>query len=376
MKTYGRTSAHEFLSDFIVFRNIEPQDCRLPGLPNLRDRLRLPERMVPRKTQPEYAQVIIEILREARRLDAPRSPIQRVALIGDTRLNDGTAYANVCRAGGWPGLAFIGADRSAPASIEHTELGGYPVYVANRWTLLQEFQQICRDLDFPFDEGTAVILDLDKTVLGARGRNDAVIDAARVEAVRQTVGNLLGAEFDNALFQLAYDQLNQPEFHPFTADNQDYLAYICLMLGGGLYDLQALQAAIREGSLTSFQQFIDAVDERVDQLTSDLVRLHRDIRTLVQQGDPTPFKAFRYNEYRSTVERMASLSDESPVEDMLVHEIVVTQEVREAALGWRHQGALLFGLSDKPDEASVPLPELAALGFVPIHRVEAHIVGE
>jgi hypothetical protein len=56
--------------------------------------------------------------------------------------------------------------------------------------------------------------------------------------------------------------------------------------------------------------------------------------------------------------------------------IVMTQEVREMALAWREQGALLFGLSDKPDEASIPQPELAAEGCLPIHRVETHSVGE
>ena len=51
------------------------------------------------------------------------------------------------------------------------------------------------------------------------------------------------------------------------------------------------------------------------------------------------------------------------------------KEVREMALIWKEQGALLFGLSDKPDEASVPGAELAAQGHLPIHRAETHAVG-
>jgi hypothetical protein len=54
---------------------------------------------------------------------------------------------------------------------------------------------------------------------------------------------------------------------------------------------------------------------------------------------------------------------------------VITHEVRRMALEWRRRGALLFGLSDKPDEASCPTPELAEQGFVPIHQVEARVVG-
>ena len=37
-------------------------------------------------------------------------------------------------------------------------------------------------------------------------------------------------------FQTAYERLNQPEYHPFTTDNQDFLVYICLILGGGLIE--------------------------------------------------------------------------------------------------------------------------------------------
>ncbi|MCK4316841.1 MAG: hypothetical protein KAX24_13820, partial [Anaerolineae bacterium] len=82
-----------------------------------------------------------------------------------------------------------------------------------------------------------------------------------------------------------------------------------------------------------------------------------------------------YNEYQATVERMGQLDDDAPVAELLEQEIVITQEVREVALAWREQGALLFGLSDKPDEASIPTDDLAAQGYRAIHRVETHAVG-
>jgi hypothetical protein len=225
------------------------------------------------------------------------------------------------------------------------------------------------------DEETAVIVDLDKTAVGARGRNDRVIDGARVEAVRRTVGDLLGDDFDAGAFQSAYDLLNQLEFHPFTADNQDYLAYICLILGSGLYDVDSLVEEVRAGRMASFQQFITEVDGRAGELPGSLSQIHGGIYERVQQGDPTPFKAFRYTEYLATVERMGFLPEGAAVDRLLAEEIVITQEVRAAALDWLGQGALLFGLSDKPDEASVPSAELSAQGYLPIHRVETHIVG-
>ena len=376
MKNYGRTSVHEFLGDFIVYRNLVPADSRLPPLSELRSEVGLPAGVIPRKSQPEYARVMAYLLQRARALEAPGLSVERLVYVGDTRMNDGTAFVNICQAGGWPGLAFIGSERDQPAQVEVVEQGPGTLYLANRWAALADFCSFCRERGFPLDERTAAIVDLDKTALGARGRNDHVIDQARVEAVRRTVGGLLGDEFDPQAFQTAYDQLNQSEFHPFTADNQDYLAYVCLILGSGLYALEPLVVEVRAERMTTFKQFITAVDGRAADLPTNLRRIHDGVYDLVQRDDPTPFKAFRYNEYHATIERMGWLDDGAPVEEMLAGEIVITQEVREVALSWREQGALLFGLSDKPDEASVPTDDLAAQGYRSIHRKETHAVGK
>jgi len=377
MKIYGRTSVHEFLGDFVVYRNLVPLDRRLPPLAEVRQHVGLPEGVIPRKTASEYARVIVHLLRQARALDAPGMSIECLVYIGDTRMSDGTAFANICRAGGWAGLAFIGAERDEPAHVEAIQQeGGTTLYLANRWAALADFDHFCHERGFPLDERTAVIVDLDKTAFGARGRNDHVINRARVEAVRRTVGDLLGDSFDPVAFQTAYDRLNQAVFHPFTADNQDYLAYICLILASGLYPLEPLVVDVRAGRLATFEQFIAEVDGRAAELPAHLRTIHCQIYARVQQGDPTPFKTFRYNEYRTTVERMGHLDDGAPVAELLEKEIVITQEVREMALRWRAQGALLFGLSDKPDEASVPTDDLAAQGYRAVHRVETHAVGK
>ena len=376
MKNYGRTSIHEFLGDYIVYRNLAPVDPRLPLLAEVRAQVGLLEHTIPRKSEPAYARVIAHLLRGARALDAPGTPIERLVYVGDTRMNDGTASANICRAGDWPGLAFIAAERDEPACVEVVEGEEGALYLANRWAALADFERFCRERGFEFGERTAVIVDLDKTALGARGRNDHVIDQARVEAVRRTVGDLLGDDFDPAGFQTAYDLLNQQAFHPFTADNQDYLAYICLMIGSGLYRLEPLVTDVRAGKMTRFEQFIAETDRRAGDLNDNLRNIHAGIYACVQQGDPTPFKAFRYTEYQCTVGRMGCLDDGAPVAELLATEIVITQEVREMAQRWREQGALLFGLSDKPDEASVPTNELRAKGFQPIHSTETHAVGQ
>jgi hypothetical protein len=317
------------------------------------------------------------LLRRVQALEAPKSSLKRLVFLGDTRLLDATAFSNICTAGEWPGIAFIGSENAKPFQVDLEPAGkGQMLYLSNRWAALADFERYSLSQGYPFDEGTAVVVDLDKTTVGARGRNAGVIDAARVLAVHETVADLLGENFNARSFQAAYDRLNQPEFHPFTADNQDYLAYICLVLGSGLYTLLEVEQAVSSGRLKSFRQFIRQVDDQKGSLPSALAEIHVEIYANVLAGDPTPFKAFRYTEYRTTIGRFGNLPDDTPVERLLAEEITITQEVRAMALKWKVQGALLFGLSDKPDEASCPTPVLAAQGYQPIHRTETHAVGD
>jgi hypothetical protein len=376
MKNYGLTSIHEFLGDRLVYRNLSPLDPALPSLSDIRRLVGLPEGSTPRKSSPEYARAVVEFLRYARRLDAPDASIKRLIYLGDTRMNDGTAFANLCRAGNWPGLAFIGDEKGEPAPLMITEWEGQTLCLANYWAALYELDAVARQRGFALDEHTALVIDLDKTALGARGRNDHVIDRARVLALQQTVEGALGDTFDPETFRAAYDRLNRPEYHPFTADNQDYLAYICLILGSGQYSLETLETEVKSGRLTTFAQFIARVDSQADSLPASLRDIHASVYQYVLWGDPTPFKTFRYNEYCATVEKMGYLGENVPAQELIKEELVITQEVRWLASEWQAQGVLLFGLSDKPDEAALPPPDLAAQGYVPIHRVQTHTVGE
>jgi hypothetical protein len=370
---HGLTTLHEFLGDFVVYRNLIPADARLPSVADLREQLGLGEGTLPRKAEPEYGRVVAEMLRRARALDLTDTEIERLVYIGDTRMNDGTAFRNLCAAGEWPGWAFIGRDAMEhPAEVEMEE----SLYVANRWSALTDFVRFLEDQGFGLDEGTAVVIDMDKTAIGARGRNDQVIDRARVEGVRRTVADLLGPDFDGEVFQTAYDELNQPAYHAFTADNQDYLAYVCLILGSGFFQLDALVREIKARRLPHFVDFIALVEHsRMDLAGTGLGPVHDDVYRCVQAGDPTPFKPFRYNEYLTTVACFGDLPD-GTVEEVLAQRIAVTQEVREVALALRERGALVFGVSDKPDEASVPSEEQKQAGMKPLHHLETLAVGE
>jgi hypothetical protein len=90
-----------------------------------------------------------------------------------------SATARYRCAGGWRGWAFIGSERDAEPSIIEQE----GVYAANRWLALGSFISELRNQGAALDVRTAVVVDIDKTALGARGRNDGAIDRARVAAI-------------------------------------------------------------------------------------------------------------------------------------------------------------------------------------------------
>ncbi len=377
MKCYGMGTLSEFLGDLVVYRNLCPLNHRLPTFADTRDALQLTNLSPPRKSNPEYGPVIYYLLRSARKLRRPQADIKRVIYIGDTEQNDVTAFGSICHAGRWPGMAFVASETDQDTQTEIIQNGNTVVCLANKWSSISEFSDLCQERQFAIDEHTAVLIDIDKTAIGARGRNDHVIDRVRVDAARRSIGAIVGEDFLEQHFLQAYRTLNQPQFHKFTTDNQDYLAYICLILACRLLTLESILDKIRSGELATFTQFLAYVDKHSSKLARHLCIVHNKVRHYVASGDPTPFKEFRRQEYELTVAEMGKLSADSvSVTRLLDEEIVITQELRRMALAYREQGALLFGLSDKPDEASIPNDRLTQTGALPIHQVKTHIVGE
>jgi hypothetical protein len=367
-----RANLHATLGDFVVYRNLEPTDERLRGLPEIWREIGLSSYRIPRKLEPDYATAVVHFLDQAQALRFPDRPLKRLLYIGDTVMNDGTAIANLGQQR--PILGVICTERPGEPRKVKVNQG---VMTANRWGALRDFVPFVTKEGFLFDEQMAAIIDLDKTALGARGRNDGAIDTARVEAVRRTMAEVLGSHFEMTRFRTVYDELNQPPYHPFTADNQDYLAYICLMVGGGVYDYETLLADLAAGRLSTFAQFVEACAERLQgKVSSELLPVHQEVYANFQQRDPTPFKSFRYREYEETVTRMDALPAETDRDKLLAEEIVITREVIDLARFLQERGVLLFGLSDKPDEASIPRTELTRKGYAPIHRTRMKVVGK
>ena len=92
--------------------------------------------------------------------------------------------------------------------------------------------------------------------------------------------------------------------------NQDYLAYICMVLNTQIISLEEVVREVESKSLDNFEQFIRWVDSRmmINPVAGEFLReVHEAVNGSVRIGDPTPFKRFRRQEFISTMEHMLSL---------------------------------------------------------------------
>ena len=365
-------SLYDLVGDLVLYRNLDPVDPQLPRFADARAEIGLPDAARPRKHEAGYARTTAWFLRRARSLDKPEIQLAELVYLGDTAMADGNAFRNLRSESGWRGWAFIGAEKDEELQV--TERDG--VFVANRWSALAEFAALLIDQGAHLDARTAVVVDIDKTALGARGRNDKAIDRARVKAIEATAAHVIGAAFDREAFRWAYAAINVPRYHPFTADNQDYVAYICLMVSAGFTSIEKVLGDADAGRVDNFRTFIEQVEAGRDRLpTAGLRSVHADIYARVQAGDPTPFKAFRQREYLETVTHMGHLPDHALLAERLLDEVCLSQEVVDFAQWLRERGCLLLALSDKPDEATMPAPALADQGYLPLHRTATHVIG-
>ncbi len=368
-----KSSIFDLCGDLVVYRNLDMADERLPRYAEAYAAMGLASPIPPRKLEPDYARALAWLLTRAQALRNPGQPLQEILYLGDTMLSDGSAFNNLREWTRWRGWCFIGSEKDEELSV--SEKNG--LYQANRWSAIAEFLSWVQSQGAWLDARTAVVVDVDKTLLGARGRNDSVIDRARLAAIEATAAEVLGTAFDLSRFRRIYAEVNTPRYHVFTGDNQDIVAYVCLMLSAGVGTLTGLQDDLAQGRLTGFLDFMAWIEAQRDSLTvPGLVALHDEIYGRVRRGDQTPFKAFRRQEYFETVHRMGHLPADAPLARFLMEEICITREVYEVVQWLKGRGCLLLASSDKPDEASAPAAALAAQGYLPLHRVATHIVGQ
>ncbi len=363
----------DVFGDLVIYRDLNAMDQRLPRYSEAWHEMGMAGPIPPRKLDMTYAQALAWLLARAQTAVDPRKPaLSEILYIGDTLLNDGGAFQNLRSLTGWPGWCFIGSEKDQDLHIT----GRDGLYQANRWTALAGFLLGVQSEGAVIDRSTVAIVDIDKTAIGARGRNDKSIDRARLAAIEATLNEAIGAAFQRDEFLQVYAVLNAPKFHSFTADNQDNVAYICLMLSAGAVDLNTVLARIEAQELTDFRQFMAHIDSMRSKLSPEVRALHDDIYSRTLAGDLTPFKAFRRREYQETGDRMGHLPDDAHLGQRLIEEICITREVLEACRWLQERGCLMVALSDKPDEATAPSPLLAAQGYLPLHRTPTHIVGQ
>lgn len=375
-KNFGRASLADYFGDLVIYRNLEPLDRRLPGLKAAGYKMEINSNRIPRKQDLDYAKAAVWFAKQAQKLRKNSTVLSELLFVGDTLYNDGQAYGHMRQVSEWAGACFIGSEkRSDPLVTDVDEEEN--VFCANRWTAVVDWVRWMREQGLHLDQRTAVIVDIDKTLLGAKGRNDQVINQARLEGLFHTMTAVLDDNFNRADFERQYAELNRSRYHFLTEDNQDYLAYICLVLNAGLIDYEEILQEIEKGSLENFEQFLRWVNSRMMSrpLSSENLRqAHESVSCAIQAGDPTPFKRFRRQEFIATVSRMGRLPDDTPVEELLEQEITLTNEVCELSQWLAARGCVLLSLSDKPDEASMPDPRGSA-DLPPVHRASTHLVG-
>lgn len=374
LENFGLAAMSDMFDDWVVYRNLEPIERRLKGLKSARVQLESNIDGIPRKLDNAYAQVALWIFEKAQALR--RAEVHEILFIGDTLSGDGKAFENLLSLSGLPGSCFIGGEK-ADQSPWHSKEEATGIFSANRWSHLADWLALEKGNGLKFNKNSVVVVDMDKTAIGARGRNDRSIDSARLKGLYRTVGNVLGDSFDAKLFETHYDRLNRSKYHQVTQDNQDYLAYMCLVLNNGAIDCVDLLESIDNGNITTFPQFVRYVETCIvggGRVSEAMRQAHTAVHTSVQAGDPTPFKSFRRQEFLATLEHMNNVADDMPMAERLLREITITQEVRETALWLKERGCLVICMSDKPDEASAPNhPSLR--DKPPVHRAQTHAVG-
>ncbi|MFV9506616.1 MAG: hypothetical protein AB4911_18860 [Oscillochloridaceae bacterium umkhey_bin13] len=342
----------DLTGDAVLYRDLEPCDPALPRIAALRAKLGMADGPLPRKRDRAYAQLILALAHAAQAVRGG-PPLTCVAVIGDTD-NDRLLAIHLDELGALAAYGFIGEDR--PVAPETMEWQG-KVALATRWHLLDAWAATLETQGCDWSR-TALLIDIDKTLLGPRGRSDGAIDDARAEGALAVAATLAGPGLDVAAFRRTYAELCHRQWHSFTLDNQDYVVATALLAVAGALDLEQLATQVAAGPPPRFAETLAATAPVVPPWLADL---HADLRERVASGDPTPFKAFRRAELTATLARMADGR-------LTLCDVVLELGQRLAA-----RGALCLAASDKPAESALPSPEQQAVGMRPLHRMPAII---
>ena len=333
---YKRDNLNTIFENYIVFRELNPLRKELPSFSELKKQLKFD--FLPRKKDPEYAKVLSFLFKKI-------GDFEKVIYFGDTYLNDGNVIKNLTELDEYEVSGVITEEREQ----DYIKFKGN-IIINTKWRNLLPILEILERRGFLLDEKTIVVIDIDKTFIGARGRNNKAIDKARMDAITSIIKDALGG-IEEDRFDYVYSRLNRRSLHSFTGDNQDIVAIMSILFYGDYY---ALGRFIREfyagkwrGPLEFFNTITISPNEKA-------YKLLEEVKENLLKKNPTAFPTFREREFSCTLKRMDFLPDISDVRKLLNEEILITKEVYDVGLIAKKKGALVFGLSDKPELSSIP----------------------
>ncbi|HDL50435.1 MAG TPA: hypothetical protein ENG37_00300 [Firmicutes bacterium] len=333
---YKRDNLNTIFENYIVFRELNPLREELPSFSELKKQLKLD--FLPRKKDPEYAKVLSFLFKKI-------GDFEKVIYFGDTYLNDGSVIKNLTELNEYKVFGVI----TEEGEQDYIKFKGNMI-LNTKWRNLLPILEILEKRDFLLDEKTIVVIDIDKTFIGARGRNNKAIDKARTDAITSIIKDALG-EIEEDRFDYIYSRLNRRSLHSFTGDNQDIVAIMSILFYGDYY---ALGRFIREFYAGNWREPLEFFNTITIPPNDKAYKLLEEVKENLLKKNPTAFPTFREKEFNCTLKRMDFLPDVSDVRKLLNEEILITKEVYDVGLIAKNKGALVFGLSDKPELSSIP----------------------
>ncbi len=346
---YKIEKLNSIFENYMVFRELNPVRKNLPQFEEIKRELHF-ERL-PRKKDALYAEALGYIFKSIR-------DFKKVFYIGDTLLSDGAVIKNFAKSGLFYSFGIITREEGE----EQIELRENFVF-NTRWADLRKAIELAESKSFAIDSSTVFVIDIDKTAIGARGRNDSAIDKARTDAIFQLAGEIF-ERFDKDGFFSVYDKLNKKDYFYITSDNQDFVSILSMLIYGGAINFEELKA---------MSGIEEALCFAISRAKGALRKVAETVYKNVLSGNPTTFPSFRKAEFRKTIERMNFLPQNAPVSALLEEEILITGEVFSAAVYAKERGALVFGVSDKPALSTMPS---GSVNLPPIFEKEMKVFGK
>lgn len=333
---YKRDKINTIFEDYIVFRELNPVKKELSSFSKFKETLGL--NFLPRKKDPEYARVLSLLFKEI-------GEFKKIIYFGDTMLNDGGVIANLTNLKEYRVFGIITEEKEK----DFITVKGN-IILNTKWRNLFSILEILEKKGFLIDRETVVVIDIDKTLIGARGRNNKAIDRARMDAILSIMNDTFES-VDIERFEYIYSRLNRRSLHPFTGDNQDIVSIMSIVFYGDYY---ALGRFIREFYIGKWIEPFEFLTSITVSKNSTVYDLLEEVKENLKNKNPTAFPTFRKREFEFTIKRMDFLPDKAEVRKLLNEEILITKEVYEVGKFAKERGALVFGLSDKPELSSIP----------------------